>query len=247
MMARVKTLAQGTRPMELVDRAQSALRALPAGKQLFGRGALSQFIPKSQQVVSRLGAFDDHLYEAKKIVADFERAGVRPPPGLIGPNNEVDLDLLRKLTPSMPGLGIGERITRAVTGGPKVDKLKATATEAEARLAQFSKAGPRDASEAATRTHAAQLRQLEAEAAQARQLHEINASGVSMSPQALSQMQAIRAAGHDISPQEFQQLARVRGDIRSGGREAKDMVIGEAPLEVTRQRYIQGGLIGPGG
>ena len=64
----------------------------------------------------------------------------------------------------------------------------------------------------------------------------------------LPEMEAgLRGAGIDLTPEQVEQLARQHSPVRATLKSLKNLYLGEAPLETSYQRFLQGGLFGPGG
>lgn len=55
------------------------------------------------------------------------------------------------------------------------------------------------------------------------------------------------ARGIKITPQQVEALAARRGGVGGIARSAKNVLIGEAPLQVMKERFVRGGLVGKGG
>ena len=63
-----------------------------------------------------------------------------------------------------------------------------------------------------------------------------------------AQLENIREGlSRHVTPEMFQQYASKQTGGRRFARGARDLLLGEAPLEITRQRYRTGGLLGKGG
>jgi len=82
---------------------------------------------------------------------------------------------------------------------------------------------------------------------EAETLQEAAAAGVRLDKRHAGNLNALRDAGYSVTPQQYDALLRERSSLKGLGQFAWDQIVGEAPFEVTRQRYIQGGLLGVGG
>ncbi len=59
--------------------------------------------------------------------------------------------------------------------------------------------------------------------------------------------QQLGGLGVDLTGRQAKALQAFNSPLRSAGRQARRMVLGDRPLETTYQRFLQGGLVGKGG
>lgn len=62
----------------------------------------------------------------------------------------------------------------------------------------------------------------------------------------MQDLEALRAQGVDIDAEGYRKLLNTRAYMQPG-RWLKNVLVGEAPLQLTRERWRRGGLLGPGG
>ena len=84
------------------------LQNMPMGRVLFGSQEAADAIPAAKRVVDRLGTFDEHLFDAKRIERYIQDAGGSLSKPLTWGTDkdffDAELPLLREVSSAMPGL-----------------------------------------------------------------------------------------------------------------------------------------------